>query len=384
MDETLLAVGERIRSRMPADLSQRRLAQLADMKPDALSRALNGQRGFSSVELAKIADQLDADLYWLVTGQRDPHRVEIAARHSWDWERGTRANPGRPRDDEILEQVVTAYRVAFPEGPPPSEPLPEDPVGMREILGEEFARAYVAVVQDKLGVDVVRLPRLTTDYSLTIGSRAIVILATTPNWFRSNWSLAHELAHLALGHHDGHTAPNEASEQPADRFAAELLLPSRVVGREDWGQMDELRLADFLWRTGVSAAALRRRLADLKIRPSSAAAAALKETTPKLIRNVVRSNPGTISDENQVTLRQQESSTRLVPAVLVEALQRRVEAGEISPEPLAWALDVEVDEVDFPEPDDDALADAYQQVVEDRPSIASLNDWLATSSRSVQ
>lgn len=83
MDVELKEVGERIRSLLPLGMSQKRLAEKAGMTPDALSRALNGQRGFSSGELALIADHLGADVYWLITGRDDPRRVEIAARHTW-------------------------------------------------------------------------------------------------------------------------------------------------------------------------------------------------------------------------------------------------------------------------------------------------------------
>ncbi len=355
------------------------------MKTDALSRALNGQRGFSSVELARIADELGTDLYWLVTGEPDPHRVRIAARHSWDTGQGIRINPGRPNDDELLRQVAETYEAAFPEGPPPSSPLPGSAAAMREMLGEHFVRDYGAVVEDQLGVDVVRLPMLSTDYSLSIGPRAIVILATTPYWFRSNWSLAHELAHFALGHHDGDSEPGEKGEAPADRFAAELLLPEDLIARQDWQQMDERGVAEFLWQTGVSTMALKNRLASLGVLVSAEVVAALKRTTPSLIRANAGEDQGVIGGAKQLIVRQQQSAARVFPSALVDALQRRVEAGAASPEHLAWVLDVPVDEIDFPEPDDDSeFVDAYEQVLAARPSRADLEDWLATNSQSAQ
>ncbi len=355
------------------------------MKTDALSRALNGQRGFSSVELARIADELGTDLYWLVTGEPDPHRVRIAARHSWDAGQGIRINPGRPNDDELLRQVAETYEAAFPEGPSPSLPLPGSAAAMRKMLGEHFVRDYGAVVEDQLRVDVVRLPMLSTDYSLSIGSRAIVILATTPYWFRSNWSLAHELAHFALGHHNGDSQPGEKDEAPADRFAAELLLPDDLIARQDWQQIDERGVAEFLWQTGVSTMALKKRLASLGVVVSAEVVAALKRTTPSLIRANAGEDQGVIGGAKQLIVRQQQSAARVFPSALVDALQRRVEAGAASPEHLAWVLDVPVDEIDFPEPDDDnEFVDAYERVLAARPSRADLEDWLATNSQSAQ
>lgn len=355
------------------------------MKPDALSRALNGQRGFSSRELARIADEIGADLYWLVTGERDPRRVSVAARHVWDVDRGVRMNPGRSRDEALLQRVVETYNAAFPDGPPPSRPIPDTPEAMRDVLGEGFVRQFSAAVETRLGVDVIRLPMLSTDYSLTIGARAIVMLTTTPNWFRSNWSLSHELAHLALGHHGGGTRPNESDEAPADDFAARLLLPEELVARQNWHAMNAGGVARFLWETGVSTAAMKHRLATMRIHPPSEVVAALKQATPITIRVHTADEPESFEVRRAVVLRQQESSTRAVPSILVDALQQRVEDGAISPEHLAWILDVSVDEIDFPEPNDDEdLARAHEQGFGDRPSRSELTAWLAARGRPAQ
>ncbi|WP_216896065.1 helix-turn-helix domain-containing protein [Nocardia alni] len=377
MDSELLAVGDRIRSRMPFGMSQRQLAVRVNMKTDALSRALNGQRGFSSVELARIADELGADLYWLITGEPDPHRVRVAARHNWDASQHIRINPGRQSDEELLQRVAATYEAAFPEGPSPSASLPDSAPVMRKMLGEHFVRYFGEVVEDRLGVDVVRLPMLSTDYSLSIGSRAIVILTTTPNWFRSNWSLTHELAHFALKHHNTDSEPGEGDEAPADQFAAELLLPEDLINQQDWRQMDEPGVAKFLWQTGVSTMALKNRLASLEVRVSVEVVAALKRTTP----NLIRAN----ADVRELITRQQQSAARIFPTVLVDALQRRVEAGAASPEHLAWVLDVPVDEIDFPEPTDDSdFVDAYERVVAARPSHGDLEEWLTTNGQPAQ
>jgi Zn-dependent peptidase ImmA (M78 family)/transcriptional regulator with XRE-family HTH domain len=378
MDAELAAVGDRIRSMMPLGMSQRELAEKAGMTTDALSRALNGQRGFASRELARIADQLGADLHWLIAGTPDPQRVDIAARHQWDPRRRTRTNPGRDDDEELLKQVVAAYRAAFPEGPPATRPLPRSPQRMRSRLGDSFVRHSAERVGTQLEVDVVRIPCLTTDYSLRIGRRAVILLATMPSWFRSNWSLAHELGHLALGHHDDYASTEEKNEGPADQFAADLLLPRDLMASENWREMDERGLVRFLWETGVSTEALKNRMARLRLKSSAEVGTALASSTPKLIRAFAAADE-LIGGEKAVTLREQQASTRLVPSTLVEALHHQVETGKASPEFLAWALDVPVDEIDFPEPDDVAIAENYSRMLEDRPAAAELEKWLAMS-----
>ena len=86
----------------------------------------------------------------------------------------------------------------------------------------------------------------------------------------------------------------------------------------------------------------------------------------------------------QLIVREQQSATRAFPTGLVDALQKRVEAGAVSPEQLAWVLDVPVDEIRFPEPDEDIEADDYEHMFAARPSATDLADWLAVSSQSAQ
>lgn len=369
------AIGERIRSRMTPGLSQRQLATHVGMTPDALSRALNGQRGFASVELAKIADVLGEDVYWLITGQKDPLRVNVAARHAWDALRFQRVNPGRESDEEILENVVRVYREAYPEGPPSSEDLPTGPDDVRRMLGDGFVRPFAAVVERRLGIDVVRVPNLSTDYSMRIGDRGVILLASTPNWFRGNWSLAHEIGHLALGHHAS-SAEAEQNERPADAFAASLLLPSALVRSVDWATVDGPTLARFLWASGVSTEVLRHRLSNLRIGVSDRVQGWLREPTQRLLRAHVRVLASADGWGDPLADREQDSSARRFPLGVLAALRERVEAGDADPHLLAWVLDVPVDEIDFPEPDEEAEADAYEQMLADRPSAAQWADVL--------
>jgi len=55
----MTTIGSRVRSAMQgAGMQQKQLAERVGMTPDALSRALNGQRGFAALELADIASVL--------------------------------------------------------------------------------------------------------------------------------------------------------------------------------------------------------------------------------------------------------------------------------------------------------------------------------------
>jgi len=372
MDERTLAVGQRIRSRLPAGWTQASLAMAAEMTPDAMSRALNGQRGFSMLELTTIAHALDTDLHWLITGEPDPHRLSVAARHNWDPVTRTRSNPGREFDDVVIAKVRATYHAAYPDGAPASIVLSDRPSAVREQLGQGFVRRFAEVAEEQLGVDVVRVADLTTDYSMSIGSRSVILLATNPWWFRSNWSLAHEIGHLALGHHDDDASSDTAKEGAADTFAAELLLPESLLQQHDWSNIELPEVADFLWTQGVSAMALRTRLTFLRIAVNDEVDVTLQEmTTPRLLSTYGDGLRAKIAD------RKQQANARRVPANLLAALTDQVEDGNADPQLLAWALDSAVDEIDFPEPDEGKAAEHYHLATRTASGGDEIAKWLA-------
>lgn len=368
---TVTEVGERVRAAMPLGMSQRQLAERAGMTPDALSRALNGQRGLSPIEVANIAQTLGADTYWLITGAPDPFAITVAARHAWDAGRRERHNPGKQDDQPLLDRVIGLYRAAYPQGPTSSSDLPPLPTSMRELLGPTFVRNFAENVEHTLHVDVIRIPGLGTDYSLRVGERGVVVLATQANWFRSNWSLAHELGHLALGHHSAYESPRriQQDERAADDFAAELLISQHDLD-EVSAVETEAALARVVWRLGVSTEALRNRLASAQVQSNRTITDALQSSTPRLLRANLRALDESVAGVDPVAAREQGASARRFPLALLSALQIQTELGATSPTHLSWALDVPVDDIEFPEPDENTTD--YERMLADRPSV---NHW---------
>ncbi len=370
----MIEVGERIRSMMPLGMNQRDLARRADMTPDALSRALNGQRGLSPAEVASIAKTLGADTHWLITGAPDPLAVSVAARHSWDARRRVRVNDGQEEDRTILDQVVSLYRAAYPQGPAGSGPLPATPAALRNALGSTFVRNFANAIESELGVDVIRIPGLTTDYSIRIGERGVIVLATQSSWFRSNWSLAHELGHLALGHHTSDVSAKriQRDEKAADNFAGGVLVPNEVLEQFD-SPPDARSVAQLVWNLGVSTEAIRIQLRKAKRPLTTPVAEALSKSTPLLMRQNVTAL-ATSGEANPIVAREQAASSRRFPVTLLSALQDQIDLGAASPELLAWALDVPVDDIDFPEPIDETASEIAERINADRPTAA---DWHA-------
>lgn len=363
MDEQLKAIGDRIRSALPAGMSQGELARRVGMPADAMSRAMNAKRGFSAAELTEIGGVLGLSLHWLVTGQPDPFALRVAARHAFDRVTRERFNRGARDDEPIVKLVARVYGEAFPDGIPASPSLSRDPAAVRDLLGDGFVRDFSKRIEISLGVDVVRVPRLSTDYSLTIGPRNVIVLATDQWWFRSNWSLAHELGHLVLSHHLDDAAAREEQEKEqedaADAFAADLLLPRDVVLKMASEATSVEGLARFVWETGVSTPALRNRLAYLHQDVSPDIQEALELSTPKLLRAGAQAIGDGFAGASAISERKQEAAVRRWPADLVAALTDQVEAGNADPQLLADVLDIDVDEMDFPDPPSEEEAAAH-------------------------
>lgn len=351
---------ERIEQVCPDDL-HRDIAQDIGMTPDAFSRALRDKRQFSSLELARLAERLDADLHWMITGAPDPNRLTVAARHNFDHETGERDIPGREGDEATIQNIALAYRQAYRQPEIPN-PLPDHPDKARDLLGDAFVRPFAERLEQRLGVDVVRVPDLSTAYSFTVGGRRVIAIPATGNWFRENWSMAHELGHLAMGHHDEGLAADvsEKHEVSANSFAADLLLPEDVLGKFDWDQIGDPELADAVWWLGVSTDALARRLNSLNGYVPQRVSFWAGHPTQRLLRRCLMLDS---AGDDVITQRMDEAAQRRFPLALQEAHVAGIASGSLGKGTLAWMLGIdadalEVDAPEVPEVEADALADA--------------------------
>lgn len=348
------AIGQRVKTLIAQrGMPQKDLAAALDVSETAMSRALKGERGFASIELARAADLLDADLHWLITGEEDPMRPRLAARHDYDPATRERSNDGLEADKTILDDVVLAYRQAYPEPIQPA-PLPDTGEAMRaalEATGPDFVRDFANRIEENLGVDIVRLTGLHTDYSLTIGGRRVIVTKSTGNWGRANFSLAHELGHLALGHHD-HEHEVEQHERDAHKFAVELLMPRSLMESFDWADATASDVAAFLWERGVGTAFVRNRLDSLNIAASAEAMAVLDRKMPGALRPYERKfgesvTLGTLRIfRSPIDERMQDSTQTRFPQTLISAHRELVDAGQLRPYTLAWMLQMDPEDLE--------------------------------------
>jgi len=348
----------------PQTPTQASIAESVQMTPDAFSRALKGERNFSTIELARLANLLTADLHWLITGEPDPLAVKFAARHEYNHQTGRRDVPGRNEDEAILQSIELAYRQAHAWRSRSDSTLPSTSSEVREALGYNFVRSFADRVEQSLGVDVLRIQNLSTDYSFAIDGYKVALLRSNANWFRSNWSLAHELGHLALGHHDS-PGSTDVDERAANQFAAELLLPESQMRAVNWETIDESAFAGLVWDLGVSNPALKARLESLRLAVSDEVRGWLSLPTQVLLRKHVDRYAVTADAYLPVAERMTESAERRVPLGLVSALAAGIEAKRLGPATLAWLLETDPSDVveqDLPE-EGDLSTDALMELL---------------------
>src|SRR5699024_1064019 len=171
----------------------------------------------------------------------------------------TRSVDGLDGDRALRADGRLAFAQAGVERP--GALLPADAAQVRKLLPEGFVREFIEHLA-MLDVDVVRLDGLSTAYSFTVEGRPVILLPESGNWFYENWSLAHELGHLALGHEGviaGATG-SDAGERAANAFAAELLLPAATMRQIAWDRINVSAVAELVWEWGTSTGAVRHRL----------------------------------------------------------------------------------------------------------------------------
>jgi Zn-dependent peptidase ImmA (M78 family)/transcriptional regulator with XRE-family HTH domain len=358
------SIGRRVADSIAAGVTQNQVAARIRLAPEKFSRSINGKRAFSAVELAQLAEVLNVDVHWLITGEPDPYRLVAAARHNFDSETGQRTVPSQTRDEPTLNDVNLAYKQAFQSWNPAPANLPTEVAEVRTELGPDFVRPLADRIESRLDVDVIRLPKLSTAYSFNIGPRKVVIIPATGNWFHQNWSLAHELGHLVAQHHADNLSPadRDRHEAAANAFAADLLLPATQMQSLNWNTISPRELANRVWAFGVSTDTLSTRLQRLSVKPSEQVNALLKLNTQKLLRHHWTGQHANGIDE--ITYRMDQAASRRFPRRLQEAHIDLIAAGTIRKYTLAWMLGIDADMLEVEEPvppaptDTDALATA--------------------------
>lgn len=360
---TMTEIGVRLLQRLEEVLpgiSQNELARRVDMDPSALSRVVNGKRALASRELIALAQQLRVSTDWILLGE-DPFPVQVAARHDY-LGNGSYVRDTSESVAETVRGIARAYEQAHSIASwPNQQPVPTDPEKTRAALeagyGLNWQRHFADAVEQTFGIDVIKvdLPG-SSGLSLKLPNAIVIVVPTEAFWARQNWTIAHELEHIAAGQFTRDGDLSRAEENAANKYAADLLLPVPSIRNIDWKSASEEDLARFLWDAGVSIEALNVRMTYLRTE-----APRTSLSTARLARKHIS---GGSALHDPVAERMREAAARRFPVRLLAAH----ETNPRTTRTLEWMLGAPFESgVDGTEDDDlmleaptlDALADAF-------------------------
>jgi Zn-dependent peptidase ImmA (M78 family)/transcriptional regulator with XRE-family HTH domain len=337
-------------------LSRGDFARRIGLDDSKLSKSLSRTRRFSSLDLARIAEQCGVTVDWLVTGEEPP--LAMAAR--------TTTGEARTAVEAAKRYSTMRGDLASLGYPQPWQPVPVPAGGGnhveqgRRLAGEALTRVREAdrsvteaslpmLAEDVFGADVavIGLDEGFDGLSACSAEARLIVLGTSTVPWRQRYTCAHELAHLLTGDDQGvhldrdvydKIQARDPSEMRANAFAAAFLMPEETLrgaaGRDGLTQASFAALACDL---KVSPSALAIRLSQLRLvdagtcdrykRLTGAKAAAIAGRGEEFARWVAEAN----------TLRP--------PGHLVRDAYAAYESGATTLRPYASLLGVDVDEL---------------------------------------
>lgn len=234
-------IGSRLRdARSGHGLTQKDLAERAHVSQPAIAMWESGQRTPRIDELMQIADALDEDVAAFLPKGREakPLRAVLRA-ESVELEQGGLASE--------LERVIDLVEDS-PQPSPQISITATEPFGAAEQLLADAAIKEPPVDAERVahlcGVRVIKhiLPDALSGAILETEDGPVIAVNSKQSGGRQRFTVAHELGHHLLRHHDrfhvdlsAHTEVGEPPgynwmhERQANDFAANLLMPANMV-----------------------------------------------------------------------------------------------------------------------------------------------------------
>ena len=225
-------------------------------------------------------------------------------------------------------------------------------------LGTGFSQYMVSRINERLSVDVLVIDLKGDAYTMKVAGRYVIVTKRTPVWFRQNFSLAHELGHIAFDTFHSPVASDASTEGKANAFAAELLMPESQLRTLEWATMSMTEFAQYVWDFGVSTKALVNRLSTLRLPLSKNIEDARNQNTFSLLRRYWAPEATHMDQTDPITVRRERSAQRSIPSGLTSRLETAVLAGKAPKQSLAFLLDVSVDDLDLGADDSDDSGDS--------------------------
>ncbi len=299
-----------------------------------LSKSLNGVRNFTSLELARIAQTGGRTVEWLISG-RAPREIAFAAR-SAPKDQTSFLESGKALAEKFLHahdalldlnrgrRTITVPRLAengsfVSEGARMAE-WAIDQISAASLLGPSLR--FNIALESAFGLNIASTSSLPDkcdglSYEDPDADFRLILLATTPNWTRRRFTLAHELGHILWGDarctwitEQLHVArTDDYKEKRANSFAANFLMPERLV-REylEKKQLSEQSFHLMTMRFKVSPSALIARLLKLGL---------VSESQTNLFRGYRSLDSAQATDAMAEMITEQSFSTEEMPPLFM-------------------------------------------------------------------
>lgn len=260
-------IGERVREcRLAAGLSQDDLAKAVDLERTKIAKIESGDRRVDALELARLSAVLGVPMSHFL--HRRPQVLSRRAHLVDDTDTGAARQTYRIeatllawlRDVRQLVELGTLRlnpTLAYPDAVPDIDAARDAALWAREALNLGFDPIETLMTVCEQAGQLVLVTDLAGEgASLVDGDVAVAVVSRQPHPGRRRTTAAHELGHLVLGDEYssdlGVAASRADRESLVDAFAAEFLLPTRVVAEETANVNVNGDLRDTLTRLAAS------------------------------------------------------------------------------------------------------------------------------------
>lgn len=337
-------------------LSRGDFARRIGLDDSKLSKSIGGTRRFSSLDLARMAEEYEVSVDWLVTGEEPA--LALAARNTGG-EAGAALKAARMFTTMRTDMTSLGY-------PQPWHPVRADTdrgtyaeQGQRladvarariEQAGRQVTEADLpSVVEEAFGADVaiIRLDDGFDGLAASSDGAKVIVLGTARLPARQRYTLAHELGHLLAGDdQDVHldrdiydkVQARGPSEMRANSFASAFLMPA-----------DTLRGAT--GPDGVTETTFAKLACDLRVSPSALAVRMLRLRLVDAgrcdrFKRMTAARAASMADSGDDFAQAVAEANKLrPPGLLVRDAYAAYETGAATLRPYANLLGVDVDQL---------------------------------------
>jgi len=337
-------------------LSRGDFARRIGLDDSKLSKSLSGTRRFSSLDLARIAEECEVSVDWLVTGEEPA--LAIAARTTGG-EAGTALRAAKLYTSMRADMASLGYAQPWRLVPVMAAGGTFVEQG-RRLADAALTRVHEAgrlvteadlpsLVEEVFGVDVavIELDDSFDGLAASSTDAKLVVLATSRVPARQRYTLAHELGHLLAGDdqdvHLDHDIYDKAqardpSEMRANSFASAFLMSANIL-RAATGPdgLTEIGFATLACDLRVSPSALAIRLSQLRL---------IDAGRCDKYKRITAARAASIAGRGEEFAQAVTEANKLrPPGLLVRDAYTAYETGAATLRPYANLLGVDVDEL---------------------------------------